>query len=212
MIILSRDQTQYLQFSEALKDIPGRKLEHHRHPAVVLDRATGPGTHLWGWWTCGRPARPCLLWWTGGGWGATVVEPEADGADGYERTSWLHRLTLLDRALARALGPCPTLHELELQVPSAVFGRGRDGCDVSMGLLWGIRLLRAAHSTERDAESGSVRPVPRAAGVEGAVDEELARHALIPTLAKAAPTHPRLVVATRAGSGSGSSSRSAPNP
>jgi hypothetical protein len=202
MIILSPDRSQYLLLSEALKDVPGRQFERHRHPAVILDRATGPGTQVWGWWTSGSPARPCLLWSTGRGWGATVVEPAVVGAQGYERGFWLHRLTLLDRALARALGPCSTLHELELQVPSAGFGPDVDGGELSGSVLWGVRLLRAAHGIDRDAESGPGPTAPRVAGTEGAVDEELARHALVPTLAKACPTPPRTEIVPPAASAS----------
>jgi hypothetical protein len=191
MIILSPGQTQYLLFSEALKDVPGRQYEQHRHPAVILDRATGPGTQVWGWWTRSRPARPCLLWSAARGWGATAVAPEVVGADGYERAFWSHRSNLLDLALARALGPYPTLQELELQVPSAGLGLGRDGGELLVGLLWGVRLLRAAHSIDRGAEYRPWRTFPWDAGIEGEVDEELARHALIPTLAKVSPTHAR---------------------
>lgn len=189
MIILAPDHTPHRRFSVALKVIPGRLYEQHRHPAVILDRATGPGTHVWGWWTGGSPARPCLLWSAGRGWGATVVEPEVVGADGYEHASWSHRIKLLDLALARALGPCPTLQELELQVPSTGFGRGRDGDELSVGLLWGVRLLRAAHSWHRGAESRPWRTLPQLGRTEGAVDEELARHALVPTLVKTSLGH-----------------------
>jgi hypothetical protein len=188
MIILSPAESQYLRLGEGLKRVPGRLYEQHGHPAVILDRATGPGAQVWGWWTGGRPARPCLLWSSRQGWGATVVEPAAVDAEGYERALWWHRVKLLDLALARALGPCPTLEELELKVPSAGFGRGQDSCGLHRGVLWGIRLLRAAREMDRSARVRHPYRPPQGAGVEGAVDEELARHALIPTLAKASPT------------------------
>ena len=191
MIILSPGQTQHLLFSEALKDIPGCQYEQHRHPAVILDRATGSETQVRGWWTRGRPARPCLLWSAARGWGATAVAPEVVGADGYERVFWSHRVKLLDLALARAMGPYPTLQELELQVPSAGFGPGQDGGELLEGLLWGVRLLRGAHRMDRGADSRPWRTVRRDAGIEGEVDEELARHALIPTLGKAGLTRPQ---------------------
>jgi len=202
-MIVSPGHTQYLLFSEALKDVPGRRYEQHRHPAVVLDGATGPGTQVWGWWTRGTPGRPCLLWSAARGWGATVVAPEVVGADGYERAYWSHRIKLLDVALARASGPSRTLQELELQVSSAGFGLGRDGGELLVGLLWGVRMLRAAYSMDRSAESRPWRTLPRDAGIEGEVDEELARHALIPTLAKVGSMQARAQSATGTASGGG---------
>jgi hypothetical protein len=185
MILQSPAHTQYLLFSEVLKDIPGRQYEQHRHPAVIFDRVTGPGTQVWGWWTRGTPARPCLLWSGGRGWGATVVEPEVDGADGFERASWSRRIRMLDRALEYACGPYPSLEELEVQVPSAGLDLGRGGGELAGGLLWGVRRLRAAHLTDRSTDSSTKHGFLLEAWIDGTVDEELARHALIPTLAKA---------------------------
>jgi hypothetical protein len=185
-ITLSPSHAQYLLFSEALKDLPGRQFEQHRHPAVVLDRTTGPATRVWGWWTQGWPARPCLLWSSGRGWGTTVVEPDLFGAEGYERAFWSHRIKLLDLALARALGPFATLEDLEVHVALTGFGLGSDGAQHQAAVLWGIRHLRAAKASN---PRGTARPSgrPAGAGDEGAVDDDLARHALIPTLAKSRP-------------------------
>ena len=186
-ITLSPRHTQYLLFSEALKEVPGRQFERHHHPAVVLDRATGPSTRVWGWWTPQHPARPCLLWSSGRGWGTAVVEPDAFDAEGYELAYWSHRIRLLDLALANALGPFATLKDLELHVALSCFGLGSDGVRHQAALLWGIRHLRAATTSD---PSGTVHPSdgPRAARVDGVVDVELARHALVPTLAKSGPS------------------------
>jgi hypothetical protein len=187
MITLSPSQTPFLLFSELLEDIPGREYEQHRHPAVILDRAMGPGTQVWGWWTRGRPARPCLLWCGERGWGAAVVDPQLLGLGPYEHASWPHRIRMLDRALATALGPYPTLDELERHIPSAGLDHGRDDCDISAAVSWGVRTLRAARMTNRRVGRRLPREFPLGAEIHGELDEELARHALIPTLAKAAP-------------------------
>jgi hypothetical protein len=186
-ITLSPGHTQYLLFSEALKDVAGRRFEQHDHPVVVLDRATGPTTRVWGWWTPGHPARPCLLWSSGRGWGTTVVEPDTLDAEGYERAFWSHRIKLLDLALANALGPVATLEDLELHATLTCFGLGSDGVRHQAAVLWGVRHLRAATAS---SPSGTVRPSdrPTRAGIDGVVDDELARHALIPTLAKSRPS------------------------
>ena len=182
---LTAGQAEYMWFSDALKRLPGHSFENHGHPAVVLDRVSGPSTRVWGWWTQGSPALPCLLWCGKRGWSATVVEPDALDSQGYERVFWSHRIKLLDLALANALGPYPRLEDLEMHAAAdASFGPGVHGSDVKAAMLWGILQLRSALTTNQGHE-GEVRRRHHGAGTSaGIVDEELTRHALIPTLAK----------------------------
>ena len=188
MIAVTASQAQYLWFSDALKRLPGQAFENHRHPAVVLDRVSGASTRVWGWWTPstpGTPALPCLLWCGEHGWSATVVEPDMFDTAGYERVFWSHRIKLLDLALANAIGPCQSLEDLEMSAAAeASFGIGVPGSVVRAAMLWGIVQLRSA----RAANLGQVTE-PRLGGPAerpqaGVIDEELTRHALVPTLAK----------------------------
>jgi len=177
-------QTEFLMLSDALKQCRGRDFESHHHPAVVFDRATGPLVRVWGWWTQDDPAIPCLLWCGERGWSATLVEPDELDGPGYELAFWSHRIKLLDLALASALGPHPTLGELELHVTAdASLPLVQHGSKRNTAMLWGIRQLRLARSPHlrRAPES----PAPSGAEIHGGlIDEELRRHALIPTLAK----------------------------
>ena len=124
-----RKRAQYLQLSECLKRASGQDFERHRHPAVVVDRMTGPEVRVWGWWA-GDGDVPCLLWAGGLGWSAAMVLPDEFDSEGYERAFWSHRIKLLDLALANALGPATTLEDLELQVA----GDDTYGLDVSRAL------------------------------------------------------------------------------
>lgn len=187
---LPASQAQYLALSAALSEFTGRAFEEHRHPAVLLDRATGASTRVWGWWAQTDPPLPCLLWSGEHGWSAAVVEPDDLDSEGYERDFWAHRIKLLDIALANALGPYPSLEDLELRVNAAAsFGAGHHDDLVRRAMRWGILQLRAARARFGASLHDADRLGP--AG-DGSVDEELARHALLPTLSK-----PR---ATRAGS------------
>lgn len=174
---------EYLHLSDALKQLRGVDFEAYDHPAVLVDRATPAATRVWGWWADAEPAVPCLLWASERGWSATVVEPaELDGA-GYERAFWSHRIVLLDLSLANALGPCSTLEELELKVAAeGSFGFGTWAVQLRSAVLWGILQLRAARAQGRRTtpEDG-----PLVQGARCSVDDELARHGLVPTLAKA---------------------------
>jgi hypothetical protein len=188
MTTLPRAQAQYLLLSEQLKQLPGSTFEIHHHPAVVLDLATGPAMRVWGWWTDesdGRPALPCLLWAGELGWSATVVEPDVFDSEGYERAFWSHRIKLLDLALANALGPCPTLEQLELHVTDEGLGANACALELRGGLLWGILALEAARGTSHDGTAASAAARLPADDMRGTVDEELVAHALSPTLAKA---------------------------
>lgn len=179
---LSASQAQYLALSAALSEFTGRAFEAHRHPAVLLDRATGPSTRVWGWWAETDPPLPCLLWSGEHGWSATVVEPDDLDSEGYERDFWAHRIKLLDIALANALGPYPTLEDLELRVNGAAsFGIGNRDDATRHAMRWGVLQLRAAR-----ARFGTPLANPDQCTVAGSgtVDEELARHALLPTLPK----------------------------
>jgi hypothetical protein len=176
--------TEFLMLSDALKQCRGRDFESHHHPAVVFDRATGPSVRVWGWWTQDNPAIPCLLWCGERGWSATLVEPDELDGPGYELAFWSHRIKLLDLALANALGPHPTLGELELHVAAdASLPLEQHGSRRREAMLWGIRQLRIARSQHHRRTPES--PTPSDAETHGGrVDEELGRHALIPTLAK----------------------------
>ena len=181
-------QTQYLALSESLKRIPGGDFERHGHPAVLLDRATGPALRVWGWWSGGELRLPCLLWAGDLGWSATVVEPDAIDGEGYERVFWAHRVKLVDLALANAIGPCRTLEDLELRVAShAIDEAGACWSEPRRALLWGILQLRAARA-HRASVVGSAgvrgRPLRAVTGAAGAVDGELTRYGLVPSLAK----------------------------
>jgi len=89
--------TEFWVLSDALKQCRGRDFEGHRHPAVVVDRATGPSVRVWGWWTQDNPAIPCLLWCGQRGWSATLVEPDELDSPGYELAFWSHRITGLNQ-------------------------------------------------------------------------------------------------------------------
>ena len=173
---------QYLWLSDLLKQLPGRSFETHRHPAVLLDLATGPSVRVWGWWTsggAGRPAVPCVLWAGDLGWSVAVVEPDVFDTAGYERPFWSHRIRLLDLALANALGPFPTVEQLELEVGAeSSLGPSRPR-ELTAGVLWGILQLEAA----RDPVGAVVRRLP-VDGPAGAVDDELVAHDLSPAVAK----------------------------
>jgi len=178
---------EYLHLSDALKQLRGVEFETHDHPAVVIDVATPPATRVWGWWADaqepGQQPVPCVLWATERGWSATIVEAgELDGA-GYERAFWSHRIGLIDLSLANALGPFPTLEELELNVAAeGSFGFGTWAVQLRSAVLWGILQLRAARAQGRRTTPDEV---PLVQGVSCSVDDELARHGLVPTLAKA---------------------------
>jgi hypothetical protein len=166
-LALSGALAEYLSLSDCLKRLPGSEFETHDHPAVVLDRATGPSTQVWGWWADDESTLPCLVWRSARGWSAAVVEPDELDSEGYERPSWTHRVKLLDLALATAIGPCATIAELESQVAAdGSFGFGENAEDVQMAVLSGLVRLRATH-----AGHGSVEPV----------ELEDARRGLVPT-------------------------------
>lgn len=182
----------YRALIDCLKRLRGADFEDHGHPAVLLDRATPASTLVWGWWATespapSAPATPCLLWADQHGWSATVIEPgELDGA-GYERAFWSHRVNLLDLALANAIGPFPTLEQLEAAVAAeSSFGAGAWALQLAAAVLWGVRQLKAARAGQPTPADGSataaaLRPV------SCRVDEELVRHSLVPTLAKHQP-------------------------
>ena len=174
---------EYLHLSDALKQLRGVDFETHDHPAVALDRATSPATRVWGWWAEAPQPVPCVLWAGERGWSATVVEAgEMDGA-GYDRAFWSHRIGLIDLALANALGPFPTLEELELNVAAeGSFGFGTWAVRLRSAVLWGILQLRAARAQGRRTTPDEA---PLVQGASCSVDEELARYGLVPTLAKA---------------------------
>jgi hypothetical protein len=182
-------RAQYLLLSGALMRLPGRTFEVHGHPAVVLDIATGPRTRVWGWWapeTAERPAVPCLLWAGELGWSATAVEPDMFDSEGWERAFWSHRIKLLDLALAGALGPFPTLEDLQLQVTAeADAGPGYRAEEVTGALLWGILRLRAARARQSEVAVGArPRLLPPFVVAQGMVDEELSGHDLGPDVVK----------------------------
>jgi hypothetical protein len=190
MIASSARRCELMTLSDALKQLRGWEFEAHAHPAVVLDRATGPSVRVWGWWTADDPARPCVLWCGPRGWSVAVVEPDVFDSHGYELVLWAHRIKLLDLALANAVGPYRRLAELELHVASeAGFGVGPHASSVREAVLWGILHLRAARARRPD-QAVAERRAPEAGSVQGGVvDEELARHALVPSLAKARVRH-----------------------
>jgi hypothetical protein len=185
MLPEERTQAQYLSLSNRLKRLAGEDFEIHRHPAVILDRASGPTVRVWGWWSAEHEL-PCLLWCGDLGWSTTVVMPDAFDSEGYERVFWSHRIKLLDLALANAIGPGRTLEELELRVASDP-GHGLDASWSSLkgSLLWGILQLRAARAQRSRLVHGGAVVTPTT-GPEpyGATDEELLRHGLLPTLPK----------------------------
>ena len=186
MKIHERKLAQYLTLSEGLKRLPGSEFEKHRHPAVVLDRATGPDVRVWGWWSGGDGKLPCLLWADALGWSATVVEPDAFDSEGYERVFWSHRIKLLDLALANAIGPCKKLAGLELRVAGDTsFGLDAAWAVPTGALLWGIVQLRAARAHRGHIAGGAtVSLLPTTPDTHGVMDDELARHGLFPTLPK----------------------------
>lgn len=178
-------QAQYLALGDALKQLAGSAFEEHGHPAVLLDRVTGPSTLVWGWWSEESPRLPCMLWFREPGWSAAVVSSDMSNSDGYEREYWAHRIRLLDRALAAALGPFQALEDLELEVTAAAgFGPGARDAEARRALCWGIRHLRAACARTAslgDGQGSLPGDLPAGGGV---IDAELARHALVPTLSK----------------------------
>lgn len=182
---------EYLALSDALKRLPGTAFEDHDHPAVILERATGPTFRVWGWWATGTRL-PCLLWASDHGWSATTVEPDEFDSEGYERVFWCHRIKLLDLALGSALGPCPTLARLELLVASDP-GQSLAGYAgaTSTGLLWGIVQLRAARAGSSTSAGTRVQPLPPFTGTDAALDQELLRHGLSPTHPKPTPGNPK---------------------
>jgi len=141
---------------------------------------------MWGWWTAGEWPSPCMLWSGERGWSATVVEPDQVDGPGYELAHWSHRIKLLDLAIANAIGPYRSLSLLELNVAAdTTLGLGAGGPAVREALLWGIVQLRAARAqrTAPARAAGSQTDLGLYGG-HGTVDEELARYALVPTLAK----------------------------
>lgn len=188
MRLEERKLAEYLMLSEGLKRLPGIDFEKYGHPAVVLDRATGPQVRVWGWWTQGgsESELPCLLWAGEMGWSATVVGPDALDTEGYERAFWSHRIKLLDLALANALGPCKTLEDLEMRVAGdSSYGLDASWSGLKGALLWGIIQLRVARAHRgRVAGGAAVRPLPAPPGMGGVMDEELAKHGLLPTVPK----------------------------
>ena len=190
MIASHARQAELVTLSDALKQLHGWEFETHAHPAVVLDPATGPSVRVWGWWTAGDPARPCVLWCGRRGWSVAVVEPDIFDSQGYELAVWAHRIKLLDLALANAVGPHRRLEELELHVASeASFGTGPHASAVRDAVLWGIIQLRAARARKPGQAAAGWRAPAAGSMRSGVVDEELARHALIPSLAKARIRH-----------------------
>jgi hypothetical protein len=187
MTLEARKQAQYQALSQRLKRLAGSEFETYHHPAVILDRATGPEVRVWGWWSGGDSELPCMLWAGDLGWSATVVEPDAFDTEGYERVFWSHRIKLLDLALANCLGPSKTLEDLELRVAGdPTNGLDASWADLQGGLLWGVVQLRAARAHRGRIVGGGagVRPLSPTAGMPGSFDEELARHGLLPTLPK----------------------------
>jgi len=123
-----------------------------------------------------------------------VVEPDGIDAPGYEMRYWSHRVKLLDLALANAFGPCPTLATLELHVAADTTPPVLDpqGFYIREALLWGIIQLRAARAQvpRPGAPVGSMIKVG-ATFRAGVVDDELTKHALVPTLPKRRKKGPR---------------------
>jgi hypothetical protein len=174
---------EYLTLSDRLKHLRGTEFEMHGHPAVVLDRATTSTTRVWGWWADADTPVPCMLWATERGWSVTAVEAGAFDTEGYERTFWAHRIALLDLALANALGPFPTLEELELNVAAdGSFGFGPWGEELRAAVLWGVRQLRVARARGRRARTDD--SPAQVSGARCSVDQELVRFGLVPTMAK----------------------------
>jgi hypothetical protein len=180
---LTDGAAEYLALSERLKLLRGMDFEQHGHPAVVLDRATSPSTLVWGWWADVRPAIPCILWASERGWSVTVVEAGALDSEGYERAFWSHRITLLDLALANAIGPFPTLEQLELNVAAdGSFGLGPWACELREAVLWGIGQLQAVQASRHRGRG--TEPYPGPTGGPCSVDQELSLHGLAPTNVK----------------------------
>lgn len=181
--IASGAVAEYLALSDRLKHLRGSEFETHGHPAVVLDRATSPTTRVWGWWADAETPVPCVLWASERGWSVTAVEAGDLDSEGYERAFWVHRVALLDLALANAVGPFPTLEELELNVAAdGSFGFGSWGEELRAAVLWGVRQLRVARARGRRAR-GDEAPA-QISGARCSVDQELVRFGLVPNLAK----------------------------
>lgn len=180
-----RGMAQYFLLGDLLKLLPGSVFEQHTHPAAVLDLATGPGTSVWGWWSTGADGEasvPCLLWAGELGWSATTVEPDLFDTDGYERSFWSHRIKLLDLAIANAIGPFPTLEELQYRVAEdAALDVGCRSAAVTGSLLWGIAQQQRAQA--RVAAGVTMSGFP-AIAARGAVGEDLEALRLSPDRAK----------------------------
>lgn len=161
----------------ALKRFPGELFEQHGHPAVLLDLATGSSVRVWGWWGNAQRELPSLLWCSERGWFATVVQPDDADAPGYELPHWSHRINLLEKALANAMGPHPSLGLLELHL---LLGSYRAA--IKDAVLWGILQLRAAH--HRTGRSANHRYDDDAHPTPARIDEELTHHGLAPTVFK----------------------------
>lgn len=190
MVTAIDSQAEFRALTNALKSCSGAEFETHAHPATLLDRVTGPAVQVWGWWALTAPRQlPCVMWCTERGWSVTAVEPDEIGSPGYELAHWSHRVKLLDLALANALGPHRNLGTLELYVAAdSTLQLGPFGPQLKDEMLWGIVQQRAARSRAARKPSASHRGATQ---VAGRVDAELARYALLPTLAKKSPGSPK---------------------
>jgi hypothetical protein len=180
-----RRRTEYLVLSGLLTVVPAGTCARHRHPAHVLDLATGPRTSVWGWWAepvGGESPVPCLLWAGELGWSAAAVEADTLDGRGYATSSWSQRATLLDLALANATGPFRTVDQLCQRVSDDVHpDLGDRSAAVAGALLWGILQQQAARTRLGHVATGS--RVPRVA-VRGVVDDALDRGHLSPDRVK----------------------------
>jgi len=187
MFTFEEARDELLSLGEDLKRCRGKEYEDHDHPAVLVDRATRPSVRVWGWWADTEPRLPCILWSSERGWSATVVEPDDIDGPGYEMAYWSHRVKLLDLALANALGPYRTLPALELHVAGDTTPPILDphGFQVRQALLWGIVQLRAARAQKQHTGVAEVWQIKIGESFQtAAIDDELRKHALAPTLAK----------------------------
>jgi hypothetical protein len=176
---------QYLLLSGLLMLVPGASFEQHPHPATILDRATGPRTSVWGWWSeplDGGARVPCLLWAGDLGWSATTVEPDVFDTEGYECPFWTHRIKLLDLAIANASGPFPTLEALRRRVTDDLdLDLGERAAALGGALLWGIVQQQAARTRLGDVVADHVLA---SALVRGTVDDVLDTELLGPDRVK----------------------------